>query len=45
MTDRIEIRDLQVLGVHGVLAEERDRAQPFSLDIVAEVDTERGSAQ
>ena len=38
MTDRIEIRDLRVMGVHGVLPEERDRAQPFSLDIVAWVD-------
>jgi dihydroneopterin aldolase len=36
--DRIEIRDLRVLGVHGVLPEERERAQPFALDIVAWVD-------
>jgi dihydroneopterin aldolase len=36
--DRIEIRDLRVLGVHGVLAEEQERAQPFSLDLVAWVD-------
>ena len=36
--DRIEIRDLRVIGVHGVLPEERERAQPFSLDIVAWVD-------
>ncbi|HEY3844198.1 MAG TPA: dihydroneopterin aldolase [Acidimicrobiales bacterium] len=36
--DRIEIRDLRVLGVHGVLLEERERAQPFALDIVAWVD-------
>ena len=35
MSDRIEIRDLRVTGVHGVLPEERERAQPFSLDIVA----------
>jgi dihydroneopterin aldolase len=27
-----------VVGVHGVLPEERERAQPFSLDIVAWVD-------
>ncbi len=38
MTDRIEIRDLRVTGVHGVLPEERERAQPFSLDIVAWLD-------
>jgi dihydroneopterin aldolase len=36
--DRIEIWDLRVVGVHGVLPEERERAQPFSLDIVAWVD-------
>ena len=37
--DRIEIRDLRVVGVHGVLPEERQRAQPFSVDIVAWLDT------
>jgi dihydroneopterin aldolase len=36
--DRIEIRDMRVVGTHGVLPEERERAQPFSLDIVAWVD-------
>jgi 7,8-dihydroneopterin aldolase/epimerase/oxygenase len=40
VSDRIEIRDLRVTGTHGVLPEERDRAQPFSLDIVAWVDME-----
>jgi 7,8-dihydroneopterin aldolase/epimerase/oxygenase len=38
VSDRIEIRDLRVTGTHGVLPEERDRAQPFSVDIVAWVD-------
>jgi dihydroneopterin aldolase len=38
ITDRIEIRDLRVTGVHGVLAEERERPQPFAVDIVAWVD-------
>jgi dihydroneopterin aldolase len=38
VSDRIEVRDLRVLGTHGVLPEERDRPQPFSLDIVAWVD-------
>ncbi len=42
--DRIEIRDLRVLGVHGVLPEERVRAQPFSLDLVAWVDLSRAAA-
>jgi dihydroneopterin aldolase len=36
--DRIEIRDLRVVGVHGVLPEERQRAQPFSVDVMAWVD-------
>jgi dihydroneopterin aldolase len=31
--NRIEIRDLRTLGVHGVLPAERERAQPFSLDL------------
>jgi len=39
---RIEIRDLQVLGVHGVLPEERQRAQPFSVDVDAWVDVPVG---
>jgi 7,8-dihydroneopterin aldolase/epimerase/oxygenase len=38
VSDRIEILDLRVLGIHGVLPEERDRAQPFSVDIWAWVD-------
>jgi 7,8-dihydroneopterin aldolase/epimerase/oxygenase len=38
--DRIELRDLRVTGVHGVLPEERERPQPFALDIVAWIDTE-----
>ena len=36
--DRIEIRDLRVVGVHGMLPEERERPQPFSVDIVAWLD-------
>ena len=40
MNDRIEIRDLRVTGVHGALAEEQERAQPFALDITAWVDME-----
>lgn len=45
MTGRIEIRDLRVTGVHGVLAEERQRAQPFSidLDVWLDVSTAAGS--
>ncbi len=36
--DRIEILDLRVMGVHGVTPAERERAQPFSLDLVAWID-------
>ena len=36
--DRISLRGLRAMGVHGVLAEERDRAQPFELDIDIEAD-------
>jgi dihydroneopterin aldolase/2-amino-4-hydroxy-6-hydroxymethyldihydropteridine diphosphokinase len=35
---RIELRDLRVLGTHGVLPEEHVRAQPFSIDFWVEVD-------
>ncbi len=43
--DRIEIRDLRVVGVHGVLPEERQRAQPFALDLDVWVDlTAAGSS-
>ena len=31
--DRIELRGLRVLGTHGVLDEERHRAQPFEVDV------------
>ncbi|MGH9092575.1 MAG: dihydroneopterin aldolase, partial [Acidimicrobiales bacterium] len=36
--DRIEIRGLRVTGTHGVLPEERERAQPFLLDLDAWLD-------
>jgi len=39
--DRIELRGLRVLGTHGVLPEERDRPQPFEIDIDMEVDLRR----
>jgi 7,8-dihydroneopterin aldolase/epimerase/oxygenase len=31
--ERIEIRGLRVVGTHGVLAHERERPQPFELDL------------
>lgn len=42
--DRIEVRGLRVLGVHGVLPEEQGRSQPFSLDIDVELDTTAAAA-
>ncbi len=38
MPDLIEIRGLRVLGVIGVLPEERVRAQPFEIDFDVEAD-------
>lgn len=36
--DRIELRGLRVLGIHGVLPEEQVKPQPFELDLDLEVD-------
>jgi dihydroneopterin aldolase len=36
--DRIELRGLRVLGTHGALPEEHERAQPFEVDLDLEVD-------
>jgi dihydroneopterin aldolase len=36
--DRIELRGLRAFGTHGVLPEERQRAQPFVVDLDLEVD-------
>lgn len=36
--DQIEIRSLRLLGVHGLLPEERRRPQPFELDLDVVVD-------
>jgi dihydroneopterin aldolase len=36
--DRIELRGLRVTGTHGVLAEEKSRAQPFEVDLDLELD-------
>lgn len=37
-TDRIEVRGVRILGTHGVLPEERTRAQPFEVDLDLVVD-------
>jgi dihydroneopterin aldolase len=42
--DRIEVRGLRVLAVHGVLDEERDRAQPFEVDLDVWLDVSAASA-
>jgi dihydroneopterin aldolase len=36
--DRIQLRGLRVIGTHGVLPEEKSRAQPFELDLDLSVD-------
>jgi len=36
--DRIELRGLRVVGTHGVLVEEQERAQPFKVDLDLAVD-------
>jgi dihydroneopterin aldolase len=36
--DRIELRGIRALGVHGALPEEQHRAQPFSIDLDLTVD-------
>jgi 7,8-dihydroneopterin aldolase/epimerase/oxygenase len=36
--DRIELRGLRVIGTHGVLPEEKNRAQPFEVDLDLSVD-------
>ncbi len=36
--DRIELRGIRALGVHGVLPEEQQRAQPFAIDLDLAVD-------
>lgn len=40
-TDLIQIRALRAIGCHGVLEEERQRAQPFEADLELEVDLRR----
>ena len=42
--DRIEIRALRLVGVHGLLDEERTRPQPFEIDLDLEIDMEAAAA-
>ncbi len=39
--DRIEIRGLRVVGIVGALSEERERAQPFEIDVDIHTDISR----
>jgi dihydroneopterin aldolase/2-amino-4-hydroxy-6-hydroxymethyldihydropteridine diphosphokinase len=43
-SDRIELRGMRVMGVHGLLEEERERAQPFELDLTVELDLRAAGA-
>jgi dihydroneopterin aldolase len=36
--DRIELRGLRAVGIHGLLPEEQLRAQPFEVDVDVELD-------
>jgi 7,8-dihydroneopterin aldolase/epimerase/oxygenase len=38
VADRIELRGLRVVGTHGVLPEEHQRAQPFEVDLDVQAD-------
>ena len=38
MIDRIELNKIQALGTIGVLPEEKNRAQPFEIDLAIETD-------
>jgi dihydroneopterin aldolase len=38
LTDQIQLRALRALGTHGALPEERERAQPFEVDLDIEAD-------
>ncbi len=38
MADRIELRGLRAVGLHGASPEERKQAQPFEVDVTIEAD-------
>jgi len=42
--DKIQLRGLRVLGTHGVLPEEKSRAQPFEVDFDLSVDLSLAAA-
>jgi dihydroneopterin aldolase len=44
LADVVALRGLRVLGRHGVLVEEKERAQPFEIDLDLEVDLRAAGA-
>jgi dihydroneopterin aldolase len=42
--DRIEVRALRLVGMHGLLPEERSRSQPFEIDLDLDVDMTAAAA-
>lgn len=44
VADLLSLRGLRVLGTHGVLPEERQRAQPFEVDLDIEADLSAAGA-
>ncbi|MFQ5524070.1 MAG: dihydroneopterin aldolase [Acidimicrobiia bacterium] len=44
MTDRIELRGIEVYARHGVLASEQETAQVFRIDVAAHLDLSRPGA-
>jgi 7,8-dihydroneopterin aldolase/epimerase/oxygenase len=44
MDDRLELRGLRVVGVHGALPEEQVRAQPFEVDLDVVTDLARAGS-
>ena len=44
MTDQIVVRGVRAVGHHGVYADEREKGQPFVVDVTLEVDTSAAAA-
>ena len=44
MADQIEVRGIRAVGVIGVLPEEKERAQPFEVDLVIDCDLAEAGA-
>lgn len=44
MTDHIEVTGIRAMGVIGVLPEERERSQPFEVDLIIEADLAEAGA-